>query len=213
MNTDPNIDDFPRLVPPQVVYEHKDSLKKKATVIPLFAKVTSAAAVVALLIGLFWWRSATPEQPLMAEMRPIAATAIESQGPTLLRESQAHFVVTTQHGNGNKKVEERVIERDEMQMIPGITAVDALQLTGYEISTEILSYRDDAMAYDNTLGDQLEDEDSMSEVREGFFSAVHVIKTQLVASIQQINSYTIQPFTLSLRKIRDYDFEFHPMER
>lgn len=76
MNTDPNInntlpEDEPRLVPPQVVYERKDALKKKATVIPMFATVTAAAAAVALLFGLFWQRSSTPQLELTAELKPI----------------------------------------------------------------------------------------------------------------------------------------------
>ena len=35
MNTNLNNEEYPRLTPPNVVYEHKDALKKKAVVIPL----------------------------------------------------------------------------------------------------------------------------------------------------------------------------------
>ncbi len=75
MNTDSHIhnafsEEEPRLVPPQVVYEHKDALKKTA-VIPLYAKVAAAAAAVALLFGLFWQRAFRPELELTATLKPI----------------------------------------------------------------------------------------------------------------------------------------------
>ena len=92
MNTDPNLEEYPRLVPPDVVYENKASLKK-TTVIPLYAKIVSAAAVVALLFGIFWIRSATPKQELMAELKPIESMGIKTDVSMALAESQAHFVV------------------------------------------------------------------------------------------------------------------------
>ena len=93
MNTNLNNEEYPRLTPPDVVYEHKDALKKKAVVIPLYAKVVAAAAAVALLFGIFWFRSAMPEQDLMAELKPIEAGQVVSNPTMVLAESQAHFNV------------------------------------------------------------------------------------------------------------------------
>ena len=93
MNTDLNNEDFPRLTPPDVVYEHKDALKKKAVVIPLYAKITAVAAAVALLFGIFWFRTSLPEQELLAELKPIEAGHVVSDETQVLAESQAHFVV------------------------------------------------------------------------------------------------------------------------
>ena len=92
MNTDINNEEYPRLTPPDVVYEHKDALKKKAVVIPLYAKVVAAAAAVALLFGIFWFRNALPEQELLAELKPVEGRVV-SNGTETLAESQAHFVV------------------------------------------------------------------------------------------------------------------------
>ena len=95
MNTNLNNEEYPRLTPPDVVYEHKDALKKKAVVIPLYVKVVAAAAAVALLFGIFWFRSATPEQELMAELKPIEAEQVVSNPTMVLAESQAHFATPT----------------------------------------------------------------------------------------------------------------------
>lgn len=90
MNTDHNNEEFPRLTPPEVVYEHKASLKKPV-VIPLYAKVIAAAAAVALLFGIFW--QPMPEQELLAELKPVEAKRIVSNETFALAESQAHFVI------------------------------------------------------------------------------------------------------------------------
>ena len=92
MNTDLNNEEYPRLVPPDVVYENKASLKKPV-VIPLYAKILSAAAAVALLFGIFWNRSVMPKQDLMAELKPMKAVGIVTDETVVLAESQAHFVM------------------------------------------------------------------------------------------------------------------------
>lgn len=92
MNTEPNLEEYPRLTPPEVVYEHKASLKKPV-VIPLYAKIAAAAAVVALLFGIFWNRSVMPEQELMAELKPVEAVGVDAQETYVIAESQARFIV------------------------------------------------------------------------------------------------------------------------
>ena len=37
-----------------IVFKDKESLKKKAVILPLYAKIAAAAAVIILLFGLFW---------------------------------------------------------------------------------------------------------------------------------------------------------------
>lgn len=93
MNLDPKSNDYPQLVPPDVVYEHKDALKKNATVIPLFVKIASAAAAVALLVGLFWRPWATPRLDLMAEMKPLEMRSIPTETSLLTTGQRAHFVM------------------------------------------------------------------------------------------------------------------------
>ena len=92
MNTNLNPEEYPRLTPPDVVFENKASLKKPL-VMPLYAKIVSAAAVVALLFGVFWIRSSRPKMEWMAELKPIEAVRIESDETVALAESKACFVV------------------------------------------------------------------------------------------------------------------------
>lgn len=53
-----------------IVFKGKESLKKKAITLPLLAKIAAAAAVVALLFGLFWNRNENrPQDQPMAEQQ------------------------------------------------------------------------------------------------------------------------------------------------
>lgn len=57
-----------------IVFKDKESLKKKAFIVPLYAKIAAAAAVIALLFGLFWLpkteNSNSNEQPILVELAP-----------------------------------------------------------------------------------------------------------------------------------------------
>lgn len=92
MKTEPNLEEYPRLTPPDVVYEHKASLKKPV-VMPLYAKIAAAAAAVALLLGIFWLRSGLPEQELVAELNAVKVDVLVTEETCPLAESQARFVV------------------------------------------------------------------------------------------------------------------------
>ena len=88
MNIDLNNLDEPRLTPPEVVYEHKASLKKTA-VVPLYVKIASAAAAAALLLTLCWPRPNRPALELTAELKPLVAKwAVPRQGTSLVQEGQ-----------------------------------------------------------------------------------------------------------------------------
>lgn len=129
MNTNLNNEDFPRLTPPDVVYEHKASLKKPL-IVPLYAKITAAAAAVALLFGIFWFRISLPEMELMAELKPIKAERIESNESVLLTESQSHFTVP-------KKVVKTVApKRAELPMLAELQPKTATPLTEQEFQSE-----------------------------------------------------------------------------
>ena len=57
-----------------IVFEDKDSLKKTAIVMPLYAKIAAVAAVIALLFGLFWLpkneNNSINQQPVLVELTP-----------------------------------------------------------------------------------------------------------------------------------------------
>ena len=116
MNTDHNNEEFPRLTPPEVVYEHKASLKKPV-VIPLYAKVIAAAAAVALLFGIFWQHNTMPKQELLAELKPVEAKRIVSNETFALAESQAHFVIPKKAVKPSLVQFEKNDKRNELPML------------------------------------------------------------------------------------------------
>ena len=117
MKTNLEQEEYPRLTPPEVVYEHKASLKKPV-IIPLYAKVISAAAAVALLFGVVWHRSVMPKPGLMAELKPIEATRIAADEPAALAVSQARFVAPKSHPKPVLDKEETAVgEKTETAML------------------------------------------------------------------------------------------------
>lgn len=76
LDFDELVKDLPELEPKTVTYEHKDSLKKKAKVIPLLTKIATAAAAVTLLFVLFWNQNEIPTKQL-----PLAETQTQSSQP------------------------------------------------------------------------------------------------------------------------------------
>lgn len=57
-----------------IVFKDKDNLKKKAVIFPLYAKIAAAAAVIAVLFGLFWLPKneddSANQQPVLVELKP-----------------------------------------------------------------------------------------------------------------------------------------------
>lgn len=151
MNIDPNIDDYPRLVPPDVVYEGKDALKKKATVIPLYAKVISAAAVVALLVGIFWRRPAMPEQVMIAELEPLKMDFVASEQPLLTSGNRAHFNMPSPKNNTKSVLpepsvakQENVMERQDLPLLAALTPCAAPTLIQQNSIANVVSFPDES---------------------------------------------------------------------
>lgn len=57
-----------------IVFKDKENLKKKAVILPLYAKIAAAAAVIAVLFGLFWLpkneNDTANQQPVLVELTP-----------------------------------------------------------------------------------------------------------------------------------------------
>ena len=146
MKTDLNQEEYPRLVPPDVVYENKASLKKPV-VIPLYAKIISAAAAVALLFGIFWNRHAVPELEMTAELRPIEATRVEMEETPVLAESQARFIIPQKVVKPvvAQQVETISYERIDSPLVSELQPIAAPILVSSEDYTETL--RDSEVYY------------------------------------------------------------------
>lgn len=151
MNTEPNLEEYPKLIPPDVVYEHKASLKKPV-VMPLYAKIVAAAAAVALLFGIFWHRSVLPEQELLAELQPVKAMCVEAEGQSLLAESQARFILPkkAEKPMTTTKTTPVSYERVEMPMLAELQPKTSLVLIPMEnllvLDEEILYANNDVLS-------------------------------------------------------------------
>lgn len=177
MKTDANNEEYPRLVPPEVVYENKASLKKPV-VIPMYAKILTAAAAVALLFGLFWTRSMTPQQELMAELDPVKAVHVVTEDPAILAESQAHFTIPkpikkpATRPTRKSTVSDQPLqpERVEMPLLANLSPKVATELPTQPSPATLLSpdvMETEYLAYQ----DPFEEDDELSFLRRGFLKA------------------------------------------
>lgn len=150
MNTDFNNEEYPRLIPPEVVYEHKDALKKNTVVIPLYVKMVAAAAAVALLFGIFWFRGSLPEPELVAELKPVEIQEVGLNHTMVLAESQAHFIVTKRTVKSSSVQPQDTYERNELPLLAELQPVTAPTLIAAEPQfNEMLAYNPYVDSSDN----------------------------------------------------------------
>ena len=173
MDWDELTEELPHLEAPALAYENKEGLKKKATVMPLYVKIASAAAAAGLLLTVSLWpEKSLPKMEPIAELKPVAATRIERPLERLaLQTRPTQFVkqnvVVREKNVGIEKV---AMEKTEMPLVtelPQIKAKEAWIETSSPIFTEpdfdYLAYRINAgMAlaqYENhSFEENLEDE-------------------------------------------------------
>ena len=76
---------LPYLEAPQIAYEDKEKLKKKAAVVPLYVKIASAAAAAGLLLTVSLWpEKQLPKLEPIADLKPMEAICIDTKEPTAL---------------------------------------------------------------------------------------------------------------------------------
>ena len=70
-------EELPHLEAPAVTYQDKERLKKKATLVPLYVKIASAAAAAGLLLTVTLWpEKSLPKMEPIAELKPILPTRL-----------------------------------------------------------------------------------------------------------------------------------------
>ena len=78
-------EELPHLEAPIITYEGKESLKKKAAVVPLYVKIASAAAAAGLLLTVSLWpEKSMPKVEPIASLKPIEISHISTNEPITL---------------------------------------------------------------------------------------------------------------------------------
>jgi hypothetical protein len=175
-------EELPHLEAPALAYENKEGLKKKATVVPLYVKIASAAAAAGLLLTIgLWPEKSLPKVEPIAELQPIAAIRIERPLERLALQTRPSQFVKQNVVVREKKVEvEKVVkEKKEMPLVAELPSIKTgtmqiesslpdfdkpdFGLLAYQINTNM------AFAYNNgnSFEEEAEEQKSLSLVSRG----------------------------------------------
>ncbi len=142
---------LPYLEAPQVTYEGKEELKKKAAIVPLYVKIASAAAAAGLLLTVSLWPDKSmPELKPLAELKPILPQRlITASETTNLPPRTIHFVqpqvVKKEKPTVSENVAEAISERAETPLVAQLEPQKAQSLPTSAIIDEpdfgLLAYR------------------------------------------------------------------------
>lgn len=166
-------EELPHLEAPALAYENKEGLKKKATVVPLYVKIASAAAAAGLLLTVSLWpEKSLPKVEPIAELKPVATTGIERPLERLALQTRPVQFVKQNVVVREKKVEvEKVVmEKKEMPLVAELPSIKTgtmqieSSISGFmEPDFDYLAYRINAgmtlAQYENhSFEENLEDE-------------------------------------------------------
>ena len=171
-------EELPHLEAPQITYEGKESLKKKAAVVPLYAKIASAAAAAGLLLTVSLWpEKQLPKVEPVAELKPVLPTRlITSEESQTLPPRTVSFVAPHQ----TKVTKQAKAVRAETALLADLPPLKAegatIALTtthSVEPTFDLIAYpMNDDLAYstydENEYADDTEDEDELSLIEKGF---------------------------------------------
>ena len=143
-------EELPHLEAPTLAYENKEGLKKKATVMPLYVKIASAAAAAGLLLTVSLWpEKSLPKVDPIAELQPIAATHIERPRERLALQTRPAQFVKQNVVVGEKKVEVEEIVMEKMGM-PLVAELPSIKSGTMQIESSISGFMEpdfDYLAY------------------------------------------------------------------
>ena len=171
---------LPYLEAPQIAYEGKEKLKKKAAVVPLYVKIASAAAAAGLLLTVSLWpEKSMPKVEPIAELKPILPGRLitASEATTTLPPRTIQFVqpqvVKKEKPTVSENVAEAISKRAETPLVAQLEPQKAhilpISTTFNEPDFDLLAYRMDthlalAQIEANRFKDFSEDEDNDREL-------------------------------------------------
>ena len=176
-------EELPHLEAPQITYEGKESLKKKAAVIPLYVKIASAAAAAGLLLTVTLWpEKQLPKVEPVAELKPVLPTRlITSEEVQTIPPRTVSFVATQNKTVQNKVKKQPNAVRTETTLLADLQPMKA-EKTQIALSTsfteepdfDLIAYQMDAnLAFaqfdGNNFTENDEDERDLSFIGRGIY--------------------------------------------
>lgn len=161
--------ELPHLETPAINYEGKESLKKKATVIPLYVKIASAAAAAGLLLTVTLWpEKSLPKVEPVAELKPILSPRlITSEESQTLPPRTIRFAIPKSQSKKQAKA-----TRTEMTLLADLPPIKTegtqitmptspaeepnLDLIAYRLNTEFAPVQFDVNDYAESIDDEQE---------------------------------------------------------
>ncbi len=172
---------LPYLEAPQVAYEGKEELKKKAAIVPLYVKIASAAAAAGLLLTVSLWPDKSmPELKPLSELKPILPqrliTASETTAlpprtiqfvqPQTVKKAKP-VVSKTVSETLPKRVETPLLAQIEPQKAPTLPTLPSsdpdFDLLAYRMNTELAFAQIDENVFDE------DDDRVLSFIGKGIF--------------------------------------------
>jgi len=158
--------ELPHLETPDITYDDKESLKKKAAVVPLYVKIASVAAAAGLLLTVTLWpEKSLPKVEPVAELKPILSSRlITSEEGQALPPRTIRFAVpqtqTKQQPLAPRTetallAELQPLKAEEMQINVPISFAEEpdLNLIAYRLNTEFAPVQFDANDYAESVDD------------------------------------------------------------
>ena len=181
MDWDELTEELPHLEAPSLAYENKEGLKKKATVVPLYVKIASAAAAAGLLLTVTLWPDKSmPKMEPVAELKPVLPTRlITSEEVQTIPPRTVSFVATQNKMAQNKVKKQPIAVRTETTLLADLQPMRAegtpIALTAthaYEPDFDLIAYQMDAnLAFaqynESSFRNGFEDERDLSLIGRG----------------------------------------------
>ena len=140
-------EELPHLEAPQIAFEGKEKMKKKATVVPLYVKIASVAAAAGLLLTVTLWPEKSMQKTeTIAELKPILpGRLITASETTTLPTRTFHFAQPQVVKKERPTISETVSKRVEMPLVAQLESQKAPILptssTASEPDFDLLAFR------------------------------------------------------------------------
>ena len=147
MDWDELTEELPHLETPQIAFEGKEMLKKKAAVVPLYVKIASVAAAAGLLLTVTLWPEKSMQKTeTIAELKPILpGRLITASETTTLPTRTFHFAQSQVVKKERPTISETVSKRVEMPLVAQLESQKAPILptssTASEPDFDLLAFR------------------------------------------------------------------------